>query len=1006
MKKILYILFFTMSLTAAVSAGTVGKIKGKVVDKTTGEALVGANVLIIGTTFGAATDINGEYVISNLNADVYQVRASYVGYQSVLISNVRVNADLTTELNFELPLQGVSVGEIEVIAQKPLINKSATNANRITNSDDIEALPVRGVNQILALTPGVVLQDKTIFVRGGRQDEVGFYLEGTNITDPLYGGQAVHVVQDALEEIQVQAGGYTAEFGGANAGIIREQIKSGTPNFKASLEYVTDNIGFSGSSGRFSGDKRLGTYWYGYNEMTGTISGPVVNERLKFFGLFNYFYQTDQNPQPYPGINIGLIGDPTTGDTLNLMYPAGAIFKNSLEQYNGTGTITLDFNPILFRLAGTFTSQTTFNPFSTSRVAGNIANILDEGRVERIDGKNGAFNLKMTHILSSTTYYEINAGYSFRSSNTYDPILKDNYLGYGDSVANAQAGVVWERSPGDNTGRYQRPARLNIYGFSFSADGDAIAGYGKAHRNDLNLSAAFSTQLGKAHAIKLGGEFRQYTISNYSIANEGLMALPGLLDANARDTSASRLTREEVFINRGVNNYGYDLFGNEYSGTTDYAAGKIAPHKPVFAAAYIEDRIEYRNLIVNFGLRYDYINVDNQQLKDPTKPEDSFDKNTGAVKPEGLTDVPTFSSLSPRLGFSFPVTDQTVFHAQYGKFVQQTRLRDIYQGPFLTSSEIGGGFFIPAPVGFNVRPTRTTQYEIGFTQQIANFATFDITGFYKDIQDQVVYDQQNTGANSPYGAYSVLTNGDFATTKGVELSFNMRRTNRLQASASISFQDAQGTGSFPNSNRGIVTAPLDGVTIFKPQYVTPLEFNNSFRGNVNLDYRFGREDGPSVLQQLGGSILFSFNSGHPFTRGKGGDNLEGDARDRQPIEPLNSSTTPWNFQVDLRIDKTFSLFGSLNANIYLYVINLLDTKNIQNVFLRTGSVSDDGYLDNPSQGGKLVETLGPQYAQLYRAINLDYYEQWQYATTGAAYTTSPFFYGPPRQIRLGIRLEY
>ena len=87
-------------------------------------------------------------------------------------------------------------------------------------------------------------------MRGGRQDEVGFYLEGTNITDPMYGGQAVHVVQDALEEIQVQAGGYTAEFGGANAGIIREQIKSGTPNLKASLEYVTDNIGFSGSKDR------------------------------------------------------------------------------------------------------------------------------------------------------------------------------------------------------------------------------------------------------------------------------------------------------------------------------------------------------------------------------------------------------------------------------------------------------------------------------------------------------------------------------------------------------------------------------------------------------------------------------------------------------------------------------------------------------------------------------------------------------------------------------------
>ena len=129
-----------------------GKLRGKITDQETGEALIGANVIIVGTSFGSASDVNGEYIILNLTAGVYEVKCSYIGYQTKTISNVRVNADLTTELNFELPAEGVQVGTVEVVALKPLVNKYNTNANRITTSDDIEALPIRGVDNILAVT--------------------------------------------------------------------------------------------------------------------------------------------------------------------------------------------------------------------------------------------------------------------------------------------------------------------------------------------------------------------------------------------------------------------------------------------------------------------------------------------------------------------------------------------------------------------------------------------------------------------------------------------------------------------------------------------------------------------------------------------------------------------------------------------------------------------------------------------------------------------------------------
>lgn len=1008
MNRLITILFLLLLLPAMALAQS-GKLRGQITDQETGEALVGANVIVVGTSYGAATDVNGEYIILNLVAGTYEVKASYIGYQAKTISNVRINADLTTGLDFQLPAEGIQVGTVEIVAEKQLVNKYNTNANRITTSDVIESLPIRGVDNILSLTPGVVLQDNTIFVRGGRQDEVGFYLEGTNITDPMVGGRQVTLVQDALEEINVQSGGYNAEYGGANSGIVRQQIKSGTSDFKASAEYIMDMQGFSGFE--YNGEKTLGTYNWGYNEFVGSLSGPIYGNVIKFFGLFDYNYFRDQNPQPYPGISLGRIGDPTTHDTVNFEYPAGAVYGNSLMNYTGTGSLNFDFNPVILRAVGTYTSSTSFNPFSSSRVAGNIANFLNTARTEQIDESNGAFNLKATWLVNPTTFVELNGGYAFSTLDRFDPYLKDNFLAYGDSAANAEVGFVWNRRPASNSGRYVRQPQYQIFTFAINAPGDVVAGYQNYNRQNLNFSAALSTVLQKTHTIKIGGEFQSYTMRNYSLGNEGVFALPALLEG------VSDLEQQKkIYITRGVNNFGYDVFGNEYDG--DDPVEKA--HKPIFAAGYIQDRIEYNDIIINFGLRYDYIDIDNLQLYNPERPELSFNKATGEVwrnedgsitgaGPEGndpLVEVPTFSALSPRLGFSFPVTDQTVFHAQYGKFVQQSRLRDVYQGYYLTSSNIGGGFFIPAPVGFNVRPTRTTQYEIGFTQQIGEIASVDITGYYKDIKDQVVYTTQNTNDQSTYGAYFILTNGDFATTKGVEISFNMRRFERIMVNGSLTFQDAKGTGSFPNSNRGIVGAPLDGVTIFEPQYISPLEYNNDVRGNFNIDYRWGLNDGGPVLQQLGLSALLTFTSGHPFTQGIGGADLEGDARDRQPIEPLNSSTTPSTFQVDLRVDKTFNLFDMLNLNVYFQVVNLFDTKNIENVFLRTGTADDDGYLSDPSLGGTLIETYGSDYEKLYKAINIDYYEQWRAATTGAAYTTNPFFYGTPRQIRLGIRLEY
>jgi len=214
-RKIFYFLLFLILCPALLMDGTRGNIKGKVVDMQTGDALIGANVVVIGTSTGANTDANGEFYVQNLDAGVYSIRVSYVGYKTITVSNLRVSSDLTTYQNVKLPTEDIQVSTVTIVAQKPLIQKDNTNAVRVISSSDIDALPIRNVTNIIGLSAGVVIQNNLIFIRGGRSDEVGYYLEGVTTKNPLTNRNAIAVSQDALEEIQVQSGGYTAEFGDA-----------------------------------------------------------------------------------------------------------------------------------------------------------------------------------------------------------------------------------------------------------------------------------------------------------------------------------------------------------------------------------------------------------------------------------------------------------------------------------------------------------------------------------------------------------------------------------------------------------------------------------------------------------------------------------------------------------------------------------------------------------------------------------------------------------------------
>jgi outer membrane receptor protein involved in Fe transport len=944
--------------------GQTGKIVGKATDLQTGEPLVGANVIVEGTSLGAATNANGEYVVLSVPPGTYILKARYIGYREVIYENIKVSVNLTTEVNFELPAEAYQTETVTIVAPKPLINKNTTNATSIVRQEDIENIPIRGVNAIVATQAGVVEQGGNLYVRGSRADATAFYVDGVLVNDPVLGGARTQVINNAVEEIQFQAGGYTAEFGGANGGIISTQTRTGSESYNVSFEGITDHF-------VNTGDKFLGTYSYGYSEFAITAGGPIIPDQkeLKFFvAASNNFTRSPAGF--FRGIDMKGIFDPGlaasgTADTFNIYYPSGIKLNNNQNTYQVQGNVSWDLNPFTIRLNGGLTLVD--GQLGAQDRGGNTdaRSFYTRGRSGINQGQTITTSLKITHVINPNSFYDLIFNYYNDFYVNMDPIFKHNIAMYGDSIANAAFGTTLKRD-GNETDAY------NAYGYQFERTTIPYDGYVKQRTLSFGGKANFLYQAGSHHELKFGGEYNYYTIRRYGIA-------PVQLASNARSVADGSENR----IYSRVNNYGYDVYGNVSN------SGFDAPKHPVFAAAYFQDKIEFPDLVINAGLRLDYINIDGEVFKNA---QDISFTSDNLIDPSSLVKVDPLLQVSPRLGFSFPVTDKTVFHAQYGKFVQQSRLRDVYMGINLIADNIKGGYALSAPVGFGLKPERTTSYEIGFKQQLGDVFAFDITGFYKDIRDQIQLRTIYGLANTSTPAYYAWVNGDFSTTKGIEFKLDLRRVERISASFDYTYSDAQGTGSNPSSAfRAIWQSPTG--TPYFPMQISPLDFNQAHRAFINVDYRFDNDDGPEILgtkpfENLGLNIVFSFNSGFNYTRWSGFGNS------RTPLEPLNTSSTPWTYEIDFRLDKTVKL-GSFAFNIYVNVTNLLNTQNIVGVFNTSGDAYDNGYLN--SQEGKAI-------VNGYRSYGEDKVQQYMELYNNLTYNSGNF--GTPRQIRLGVKLNY
>ena len=224
-KQLLLAVFLIFVLSTMLFSGTTGKITGIVTDAQSGDPLIGVNIVVEGTLLGAATDVDGYYAILNVPPGRYTLTASFLGYVDYTITNARVNIDLTTTLNIKMQPTVITGQTVTVEAERPVVQKDVSASTANIESKQIEALPVQSVSDVIGLQAGI----QGLEIRGGGSDELAFMVDGVTLRDERDNTPITGVSLSAVQDIQIQTGGFNAEYGNIRSGVITVITKEGDP---------------------------------------------------------------------------------------------------------------------------------------------------------------------------------------------------------------------------------------------------------------------------------------------------------------------------------------------------------------------------------------------------------------------------------------------------------------------------------------------------------------------------------------------------------------------------------------------------------------------------------------------------------------------------------------------------------------------------------------------------------------------------------------------------------
>ncbi len=378
------------------------------------------------------------------------------------------------------------------------------------------------------------------------------------------------------------------------------------------------------------------------------------------------------------------------------------------------------------------------------------------------------------------------------------------------------------------------------------------------------------------------------------------------------------------------------------------------------------------------------------------------DPNQSRVTAESFKDYEPQWNVMPRISFSFPISDVALFFAHYDVLTQRPTTGVVGRPDIYWFFESLGGT-LPNP---DLKPQKTIDYELGFQQKVSETSSLTITTYYREMRDMIQLYRFNGAYPKDYTSYNNL---DFGTVKGLTFTYDLRRTKNARVRASYTLQFANATAPSATSTAALVAAGLPNL-----RSTNPVPWDRRHQLNLLIDYRYGEGKdytGPRItrkikgtdrvktvnlLQNFGFSVTFNGGSGTPYNASRninspitGGSNLLKGT--------YYGSRLPWQFRMDARIDKDFKInWGKKEGarasylNVYFQVLNVLNTKNVINVYPFTGNPDDDGYLAAAEWQQEIDNQLDPQsFRDLY-----------------SVFVDNPGNYSAPRRIRVGVIFNF
>lgn len=995
MRKIALILLIILAIGTAVLEGqTTGRLIVRVRDNQ-GKALEFVNVVVMRGTqriTGVQTDARGTGLIINIPPGTYTVKFSFVGHDDYVVNDARINVDSATTLNAVMRKTGTVLATTTVTAKQEAVDKTQGGSVRSINVTEMGAAAVSSIEDIVSLQAGVQVVGGELHIRGGRANEVNFTIDGMSVSDPVDGGSALSVDTDAISDIKVMTGGFSAEFGNAQSGVINIVTRDGDPSYSGRVEYQTDHLITDGRNKdvfKFSTGGPVLGYMFG-----------DLRERFTFFlngggdwqdGRFWELYKGSPNDDyELNGVQLLEFEYPTYDPYAGRDNVAGVDIGNrNYNSYNLNFKSKFIVSPaqkLTLAVRGERSYDLPFNDYRW-RYALQHYRVSETELKQYIGTYDYVFNPVM-NIKFKASYFEKNSHEGPRNidRNNYLFLDEDPYNpseGYVDRVLQEQYGYSSIDDDGD--GIYDDgflPSSLWSYRIQGVADAREVYGFYAPGRifdefiDDKTVTISgrtdFEWQINEIHLAKTGFEVIQNKIKKDQLKSflrvyedRRQQYLENIYDIANYDTTSTSIPSELYDVHFDENGKPIPIyFPVDYYNAAQAASGKRDGYQasPIQAAYYLQDKMEWEGMIVNAGMRLDfwYLGTDYEvEQDDGTYRKSTFDKKDRFQM-----------MISPRLGVSHPITDRDVLRFAYNYQNQLPQMQYIFTSKTPADANVSDDdITVGNP---NLEPQVTVTYEVGLSHQLSEDYVLDMTAYYKNLYNYVSTKIVLKEDEEQIYWYEYISE-DYGSARGIDMQLEKLLSNFNSWSIAYSLAWAQG-----NNSSTVVQTEATNLREFPLDWDVRhnLSFNYTFRIARGEEFFIPFTDMILPLEDFTANMTWSFASGAPYTPRAliGNNDLD-----------TNSKRKNYTQTANMKFSKGINIHKSLGLRVFLDIENVFKNRNISNVYPKTGTTDYSGEDITESTGGYV-------YDERYYVTKL--------------YENNPFYYNNFRSFTLGMSINF